>query len=289
MNGWSTDEGFVLGKDIRNNQSPPRQTNNQLSPIMTTSNRSRASLRLKSAQGKVMRAIRVQRRMQEVQHTRKNARNNWHKSRHKLGVVLGFKHLGNEVVQQRKRSIFGNVRGGAIIDDASMPRVSLHSEGQGSGAPGMVTSLNRHGSGVQSMTLQSRHTTEEINAMVVSPEREVAHNRRMVQQRTSHTTPEQVNAQIKKKALRSKMKGAIGKVKKFVRVVRLSYSDGSFGEDKVSLTELLSRLRNHYDPDGVHRDVHDDQHAFYTDLALLQRESLKHDPRIRSELKRFHD
>ena len=79
-------------------------------------------------------------------------------------------------------------------------------------------------------------------------------------------TPETVRKQLLKK----KMKGAITKVKKFVRVVRLSYADTFTGSKHVSLTELLGRLRAHYDPDGVHSNANDSQHHFYTDLALLE-------------------
>jgi hypothetical protein len=67
MNGWQTEEAgrYELGRDL--DRASPTNKTTRLSPRnglkhqMTKSNRNRASLRLRSAQGKVLRAIRVQR------------------------------------------------------------------------------------------------------------------------------------------------------------------------------------------------------------------------------------
>ena len=292
MQGWETGAGgagYAIGQDLHKSKGSPgrRSPTNQLGGMgkvggmMTKSNRSRASSRLKSAQGKVLRAIRVQRRMSEVREVRQNARTNWQKGANKIASVLGFKWLGTEAVSKRKRSIFGNVRGGAIIDDASMPRVSLHDtpEGDQSARP-------RRGSNstVTSMTLSQRPAAPVIKKVVDPFASEVAEQKRKIHVRQ---TAADVEKTLKKKAVKKKWKTGVSKVRKFVRVVRLSYSDTFTGENKVSLTDLLGRLRNHYDPDGIHADAHDGQHEFYTDLALLQRESLKHDPRVRRKIKCF--
>ena len=290
MQGWETGDsaGYVIGQDLGKGgggASPPRRSpGNQLNNMLTKSKRSRATSRLKSAQGKVLRAIRVQRRMSAVANVRQKARSNWAGAKAKMETVMGFKWLGTESVRRRKRSIFGNVRGGPVMDDSSMPRVSLHDTPEGSETPqsGARSLQNRRGSNVASMVLQARPTPAPSPYV---DEREAAKNRRMVtNRRETQATAESVEKTMKAKALKKKMKGAVGKVRKFVRVVRLSYSDTFTGTNKVSLTDLLGRLRSHYDPDGIHADPHDGQHEFYTDLALLQRESLKHDPRVRRKL-----
>jgi hypothetical protein len=290
MEGWQTENrGFVLGKDIAKAASPPQRnrTSNQLKPQKTLSNRIRASKRFKGAQGKVLRAVRVQRAMMGVQKTRQNARNNWQRGVNKMATVMGFKRLGIDAVQRRKRSIFGNLMTGAIIDDSSMPRVSLHDLND---AEQKLSQHNRRGSAISSMVFSQRpaaapsplrrpaSTTRSSSPKTIVPE--VAP---MIVRRDDKATAESVAKQMKRQELKKKMKGAVGKVQKFVRTVRLSYSDTFSGKNKVSLTDLLGRLRKHYDPDGIHADPHDGQHAFYTDLALLQRESLKHDARVRSK------
>jgi hypothetical protein len=225
--------------------------------------------------------------MMGVQKTRQNARNNWQRGVNKMATVMGFKRLGIDAVQRRKRSIFGNLMTGAIIDDSSMPRVSLHDLND---AEQKLSQQNRRGSAISSMVFSQRpaaapsplrrpaSTTRSSSPKTIVPE--VAP---MIVRRDDKATAESVAKQMKRQELKKKMKGAVGKVQKFVRTVRLSYSDTFSGKNKVSLTDLLGRLRKHYDPDGIHADPHDGQHAFYTDLALLQRESLKHDARVRSK------
>ena len=229
--------------------------------------------------------------MADVAATRQKARNNWQRGASKMATVMGFKWLGTKAVLKRKRSIFGNVRGGPFIDDASMPRVSLHNNQEGEEIP----TFNRRGSTVSSMTLSRRPTSSSAATPVrhsLQPIQEPllheANNAKtssssLVVRRETAADAKSVEKQMKIKELKKKMKGAVGKVRKFVRTVRLSYTDTFSGKNKVSLTELLGRLRNHYDPDGIHADPHDNQHEFYTDLALLQRESLKHDARVRSQ------
>lgn len=338
MKGWEDDRapGFVLGQDIdraspKNKQlraSPRGSPSNQLSPL-PKGRRNRGANRLRTAQTKVLRAVKVQRAMMAMGAKRKNARTLWTRGATKLATVLGFKWLGSDHVQRRKRSIFGNVRGAAPIDDMALPRISLHNNGVGRGdgfeganlfdlggagdpaGPGADAAGSRAAatSTVMSLKVQQRRASTQVKEKVDGTGRnnlyqhggrgapgspaavsvpDAAHERKTrgapqaepASQGRLTATPETVRKQLLKK----KMKGAITKVKKFVRTVRLSYADTFNGSKRVSLNELLGRLRTHYDPDGVHADANDSQHHFYTDLALLQRESLKHDPRVRRVL-----
>ena len=265
MDGWNTrDEGgegrFQLGANIGKQQQGRQSPTNVHSPLSpTTSNRTRASLRLKSAQGKVLRAIRVQRRITAVGVVRDKARSNWQRGATKMASLMGFKWLGTNAVRKRKRSIFGNVLGAAPMDDSTMPKVSLHQNNGDSSAP-----RNRKGSTVSSITLNQRPTSPVPNRRPSGPSPESPAEpgqSSIVHRREKAATAESVEKQVKRQALKKKFKGSIGKVQKFVRTVRLSYTDTFSGAKKVSLDELLGRLRSHYDPDGIHRDANDDQHA----------------------------
>ena len=94
---------------------------------------------------------------------------------------------------------------------------------------------------------------------------------------------EKVATPVKKasKVIKRLQKG-VRKVTKFVRVVRLSVADydGESAEStaNMSVNDVIEKLRDLYDPTGEHRDS---ENEYYTDIALLQRESLKHDPRVR--------
>ena len=307
MKGWEDDRasGYVLGQDLdrasphRNRTSPRELPRNQLANL-PQGRRGRGALRLRNVQTKVLRAVKVRRAMQSMGAKRKNARNLWARGATKLASVLGFKWLGNNSVQRRKRSIFGNVLGGQPLDDLALPKISLHNtESTAHGGMGGIPAEDAHmkpKSTVTSIKMQQRVSSPTIPRKKVDDTGRNNLSHTLVSKRPVAVpaveepheelrgrltaTPETVRKQLLKK----KMKGAITKVKKFVRVVRLSYADTFSGSKKVSLTELMGRLRNHYDPDGIHADANDSQHHFYTDLALLQRESLKHDPRVRRVL-----
>ena len=79
-----------------------------------------------------------------------------------------------------------------------------------------------------------------------------------------------------------KLKNAAKKVKKFLTIVRLAHDPTR--RTQLTYNEVVSKLRDHYDPDGYHAQAGDSQHEYYTDLGLLKRESLKHHPQIRSLL-----
>ena len=137
MKGWEDDRapGFVLGQDIdraspknKIRTSPRGSPSNQLSPL-PAGRRSRGARRLRSAQTKVLRAVKVQRAMRSIGAKRKKARNLWARGATKLASVLGFKWLGSEHVQ-RRRSILGTC-GAFSIDDLSLPRISLHNGSEG--------------------------------------------------------------------------------------------------------------------------------------------------------------
>ena len=81
----------------------------------------------------------------------------------------------------------------------------------------------------------------------------------------------------------SKLKKAAKKVNQFLNVVRLHH-DSSKGLEALSYENVLKKLREHYDPEGVHATKSSSQHEYYTDFGLLKREALKHHPRIRKLL-----
>jgi uncharacterized protein YihD (DUF1040 family) len=202
--------------------------------------------------------------------TKRSGSELWAKGKHKIKAVMKINGMWGK---ERTRSIFGNQFGkGDVLED--MPEIYIErkvTEESNIFDSSVEEDLEKH----QSFDLEgnpvgwggsagAEAAATAAVAVVTLPTDEFS--------KKGYKT--NVRASI------SKLKKAAKKVKQFLTVVRLAH-DPLCTKEPLSYNEVLNKLREHYDPNGIHSNKHADQHEYYTDLGLLKRESLKHHPEIR--------
>ena len=187
----------------------------------------------------------------------------WAKGRSKIKSVMVMNGMWGK---ERKRSIFGNQFGkGDLLQD--MPEIHIE----------RVADTSVFDSAEGDTTETAR--TDVSDVVGWNGTEETAHTEGgKATEETTALTGKGYKTDVR--ATISKLKRAAKKVKRFLNVVRMAH-DPTCRNVPLSYNQVLAKLREHYDPDGIHSDKHADQHEYYTDLGLLKRESLKHHPQIR--------
>ena len=185
----------------------------------------------------------------------------WAKGRTKVKAVVSMSGM---LKSGRKRSIFGNQFGkGDLLED--MPEIHIDRQRQ-------------------PMILNEDDNDNHI--FDTSDDNVVGWNEEQEDNNHTPTIPQKYADKGYKTNVRAsinKLKKAAKKVRRFLTTVRLAH-DPTCQREPLSYRQVLQKLREHYDPDGIHSEKHADQHEYYTDLGLLKRESLKFHPKIRALL-----
>ena len=187
----------------------------------------------------------------------------WSKGRTKIKAMMALKGTWGK---DRTRSIFGNQFGkGDLMED--MPDVYLDR------IPQKIESI-------EDDVLSTARSEASSIVGWTGDNIDDASNRMVADAAAKSFNKKGYKTNVRASIL--KVKKAAKKVRRFLNVVRLAHDPTS--NSTLSYNQVLAKLREHYDPDGIHSEQHADQHEYYTDLGLLKRESLKHHPQIRGLL-----